>query len=398
MIPVEEALRRVMAQVPELQPEEVRLEDAPGTYVAMDVAAPHDHPLFDMSAVDGYAFCFDAAVAQWKVVDHAPAGSARSNGCPPGCCVRIFTGAMLPPNTDTVVMQEFTTRAGDIMVHSDRKLVHGGNVRRQAEQVKLGEVIIRQGELLSPSAIGLLASVGVGSVSVKPAPEVAVLVTGDEFVEGDRIEPGKIFSSNGLMLEAALRAEGVLSECVHVPDEMQALDMAIDQAALFNEVVISTGGASVGDHDLVHDAVLRAGGTIHFHGVAQKPGKPMLFATVHGRPFFGLPGNPRAVLVLYYIYVLPFLRAMRGARGPELRKEELPLAAELSLRGDRAEFRAGRVRGGVVELLADEGSHMLRSMIEAEVIVYLQASKRTWRTGEPVSVFHLPRHSNERLA
>ena len=394
MITVEEALRTVLAQVPELHPEEVRLEDAAGAYLAMDVTAPYDHPLFDMSAVDGYAFHFDPAVAKWKVVDHAPAGSARSTGCPPGCCVRIFTGAQMPPDTDTVVMQEFTTRTVDIMVHSDRKLVPGGNVRRQAEQVKRGEVILRQGELLSPSAIGLLASVGVRSVPIKLAPEVAVLVTGDEFVEGDRIEPGKIFSSNGLMLEAALRAEGLLSGCAHVPDQEQALDTAIEQAARFNEVVISTGGASVGDHDLVHDAVLRAGGTIHFHGVAQKPGKPMLFATVHGRPFFGLPGNPRAVLVLYYIYVLPFLRAMRGALGPELRKEELPLAADLSLRGDRAEFRAGRVRGRVIELLADEGSHMLRSMIEAEVIVYLQAAKRTWRTGELVAVFHLPRHSH----
>ncbi|HOY27814.1 MAG TPA: molybdopterin molybdotransferase MoeA [Flavobacteriales bacterium] len=398
MITVEEALGIVLAQVPELHPEEVRLEDAAGAYLAADVTAPYDHPLFDMSAVDGYAFRFDPVVAQWKVVDQAPAGSARSTGCPPGCCVRIFTGAQMPPDTDTVVMQEFTTRTVDIMVHSDRKLVQGGNVRRQAEQVKRGEVILRQGELLSPSAIGLLASVGVRSVPIKLAPEVAVLVTGDEFVEGDRVEPGKIFSSNGLMLEAALRVEGLLSECVHVPDEVQALDSAIEQAARFNEVVISTGGASVGDHDLVHDAVLRAGGMIHFHGVAQKPGKPMLFATVHGRPFFGLPGNPRAVLVLFYIYVLPFLRAMRGARGSGLRKERLPLAADLLLRGDRAEFRAGRLRGGAVELLAEEGSHMLRSMTEAQVIVHLPSTKRTWRTGEPVEVLHLPHHSNERLA
>lgn len=304
---------------------------------------------------------------------------------------------MLPPGTDTVVMQEFITLQGDHVVHSDAKLVQGANVRRRAEQVKKGEVILQQGELLSPSAIGLLASVGVRAVPIKLVPEVAVLVTGDEFVEGDRVEPGKIFSSNGLMLEAALRAEGVLSECAHVPDEVQALDVAIAQATLFNEVVISTGGASVGDHDLVHDAVLRAGGTIHFHGVAQKPGKPMLFATVHGRPFFGLPGNPRAVLVLFYLYVLPFLRAMRGARRPGLRKEMLPIAADLSLRGDRAEFRAGRVRGGTVELLTDEGSHMLRSMTEAEVIVHLPAAKRTWRVGDAVEVHYLPNASNEYL-
>lgn len=397
MITVEEALRVVLAQVPELQPEEVPLEDAAAAYVVTDVAAPHDHPLFDMSAVDGYAFRFDPSVTRWRVIDHAPAGSARTEECPPGCCLRIFTGAMLPPGTDTVVMQEFITLQGDHVVHSDAKLVQGANVRRRAEQLKKGEVILQRGALLSPSAIGLLASVGVRAVPIKRVPEVAVLVTGDEFVEGDRVEPGKIFSSNGLMLEAALRAEGVLSECAHVPDEVQALDVAIEQATLFNEVVISTGGASVGDHDLVHDAVLRAGGTIHFHGVAQKPGKPMLFATVRGRPFFGLPGNPRAVLVLFYLYVLPFLRAMRGARRPGLRKEMLPIAADLSVRGERAEFRAGRVRVGTVELLTDEGSHMLRSMTEAEVIVHLPAAKRTWRVGDQVEVHYLPYAFNEYL-
>ncbi|MBL7945154.1 MAG: molybdopterin molybdotransferase MoeA [Flavobacteriales bacterium] len=395
MISVEEALSIVLARVPALQPDEVRLKDAAGAFVATDVPAPHDHPLFDMSAVDGYAFHFDPSATRWRVIDHAPAGSARTEGCPAGCCVRIFTGAMLPPGTDTVVMQEFITRDGELVVHSDTKLMQGSNVRRRAEQVRKGEVILRQGELLSPSAIGLLASVGVRVIPIKPAPKVAVLVTGDEFVEGDRVEPGKIFSSNDVMLEVALKAECLHAECAHVPDEMRALESAIEQAATVHDVIISTGGASVGDHDLVHDAVLRAGGTVHFHGVAQKPGKPMLFATVHGRPFFGLPGNPRAVLVLFYLYVLPFLRAMRGARRPGLRRESLPIAADLSLRGDRAEFRAGRVRGGTVELLNDEGSHMLRSMAEAEVIVHLPAAKRIWRTGDPVEVHYLPHAFNE---
>ncbi|MGV3638797.1 MAG: gephyrin-like molybdotransferase Glp [Flavobacteriales bacterium] len=393
MISVQEAIRRVMAQVPDAPVEEVRLADAGGAFLAADVSAPHDHPLFDMSAVDGYAFRFDPAITRRTVVAHAPAGSVQPADCAPGCCVRIFTGAMLPPGTDTVVMQEFTTRDDDAMVHADAKLVRGANVRRQADQVKQGEIILRQGDRLTPAAIGLLASVGVRTVPVKLAPEAGVLVTGDEFMEGESLRPGRIFSSNGVMLEAALRAGHVLCECAHIPDEMKALDAAIEQAALFNEVVISTGGASVGDHDLIHEAVVRAGGTIHFHGVAQKPGKPMLFATVHGRPFFGLPGNPRAVLVLFYMYVLPLLRAMRGARTPGLRCERLPLATGLTVKGERAEFRAGRVRGGQVELLADEGSHMLRSMLEADVIVHLEATARSWQAGEPVEVHHLPHHN-----
>lgn len=391
MISVEEAKRIVMRHVPEVPFDDVGLKEALGRHAAKDVIAPYDHPLFDMSAVDGYAFRFDPAVTRWNVVRHAPAGADLGDICPPGACVRIFTGALLPPGTDTVVMQEFTTRDGDAMMHSDEKLVKGANVRLQAEQMERGEVILRQGEEITPAVVGLLASVGVRTVSVRLAPEVAVLVTGDEFIEGDQVVPGKIFSSNGLMLEAALRTAGVLSRVEHVPDEVQALDIALEQAARFNEVIISTGGASVGDHDLVHDAVLRAGGTVHFHGVSQKPGKPMLFATVHGRPFFGLPGNPRAVFVLFHLYVLPFLRAMSGAGDPWLRREQLPIAAGVSVKGARGEFRAARVRNGAVELLADEGSHMLRSMTNADAIVHLPAGQRTWQAGDPVEVHHLPR-------
>jgi molybdopterin molybdotransferase len=133
------------------------------------------------------------------------------------------------------------------------------------------------------------------------------------------------------------------------------------------------------------------GATIHFHGVAQKPGKPMLFAALEGKPIFALPGNPRAVLVLYYAYVLPFLRAMQGATDPWLKNEVLPIAHPVTVKGERTEFRAAQVSGGRVTLLADEGSHMLRSLIGAEALAYLPSDKRSWTIGDPVEVHYLPR-------
>lgn len=382
MISVEEARRIIMAKVPKLEPDLVRLDAASGMYTAEDIRAPHDHPLFDMSAVDGYALAFDPVISHWSVATTLAAGDAPTHHLMPGTCARIFTGAMLPPGADTVVMQEFVTGTEGRITHADQRLMRGANVRRRAEQVEEGSVILAAGSLLTPAAIGLLASVGVRAVHARPYPDVAVLVTGNEFVHDGKLVPGRIFSSNDRMLEALLRG----SVAIEVPDQMEALLQAIEQAAASNEVIITTGGASVGDHDLVHEAVVRSGGTIHFHGVAQKPGKPMLFATVNGRPFFGLPGNPRAVFVLVHAYVLPFLRAMRGAADPFGRVDQLPLKAAVHAKGDRAEFRAARVRGGFVELLQDEGSHMLRSLIDADALAYLPRDRRTWEAGDRVEV------------
>lgn len=390
MISVEEARRIVMARIPYGEVSVVPLTNAMGGYAAVEVLAPHDHPLFDMSAVDGYAFAHDERVKEWAVVASIAAGEAYHGTVLLGSCVRIFTGAMLPRGTDTVVMQEFVqTRAGRI-THVDPKLTRESNVRRRAEQINQGDPILRQGTRIGPAVIGLLASVGVKDISILSAPQVAVLVTGNEFIQDDGPTPGKIFSSNDQALYAALTEAGATVQVVHVADDLEALVSAIREASRQHQAIITTGGASVGDHDLVHQAVQRAGGTVHFHGVAQKPGKPMLFATVNGRPFFGLPGNPRAVMVLHYEYVLPFIRAMRGAAVPYLPMEQLPTSAAITVKGERAEFRAARLRNGRVELLADEGSHMLRSLAEADALAYLPAERRAWRVGEPVEVHLLP--------
>ncbi len=388
MIGVEEAKRRMMAEVVVRPMERRALVRALGHVVCEAMRSPDHYPRFDVTAVDGYAV--GSVEGPWTVIGVLAAGEVASTPVMPGEAVRIFTGAMVPQGTVAVLMQEYCIREQGTLRHTAAGLNAGANIRREGESVRKGEVVVEAGSVLSVAAIGALASCGVREVCTTSKPHVAVLRTGGEFIELGKDTTGRIHSSNEHMLEAALRVEGCTAEVHTAHDEEEALVEAIQQAAAHGDVLITTGGVSVGDHDLLPAVMKKLGATIHFHGVAQKPGKPMLFATVLGRPVFALPGNPRAVLVLYHEYVLPFLRAVQGVPAPFLREEELPLAAPLEVKGQRAEFRAGLVRGGRVELLADEGSHMLRTLLVANALVYLPADRRSWAAGDPVIVHHLP--------
>lgn len=391
MITVEEAKQTLIAQAHRLPVDRSALAMARGAFAAADVHATHDHPLFDCSAVDGYAFAFDAEVIERVVVGAVPAGQVFTGELKRDECVRIFTGAMVPASADTVVMQEFVQRHGDRITHADAKLKPGGNVRKQGEQVRSGDRLLGAGSRLDAAAIGLLASCGVRALDVHRGPRVAVIVTGDEFSADVVPAPGRIFSSNDVMLWAALAEHGINAELLHATDEEDVLRASMQKAATTADLVITTGGASVGDHDLIKPVLERMGAVIHFHGVAQKPGKPMLFATLGETPIIALPGNPRAVLVLFWEYVLPFLRAMQGARDPWLRTERLPIAHPVTLKGDRAEFRAAQVKDGQVTLLADEGSHMLRNLVDADALAYFPATMRNVNTNELVEIHRIPR-------
>jgi molybdopterin molybdotransferase len=319
MIHVAEARKRVMDAVRTLPVEAVPLVDAVGRFTAEEVIAPFDHPLFHCSAMDGYAFA--EGTDAWKVVGEVAAGDVFSRPLLPGECVRIFTGAMLPEGADTVVMQELVQRDGDVMTHRDVKLKRGGNVRFKGEQLRAGDMVLPKGMRLEAGAIGLLASVGIAEVAVARRPRVAVLISGNEFAEGSVPKPGKIFGSNGVMLQAALRGSDIEADIMLVGDDREALIAAWKSAMEGHDLVVSTGGVSVGDHDLVLPALEALGAQIIFHGVKQKPGKPMLFARLGNTPVFGLPGNPRAVMVLFLEYVLPFLRAMQRSMAPWMRSE-----------------------------------------------------------------------------
>jgi molybdopterin molybdotransferase len=246
---------------------------------------------------------------------------------------------------------------------------------------------------IDPAVAGLLAADGVLRVQVTMPPAVGIVCTGSEFNPAGEALPGKIFSSNDQLLQAALRSAGMeINEHVYRSiDTLDDIRKAIYLASLDSQVVITTGGVSVGEHDLVRAALERLGAEILFHGVLQKPGKPMLFARVGQMPVFALPGNPRAVLVAWYAFVLPFLRAVEGDRDPGPRTAHLPIARGLTLKGNRAEFRAASVRDGVVHLLTDEGSHLLGSLVGADALAYFPHTTRQVPEGATVEVHYLPK-------
>lgn len=392
MISVEEA-RTILLDASRLTATDARdLFAAAGHRVARAVQAPHDHPLFDMSAVDGYAFAFASGPNAMKVVVELAAGDACGHVLLPGECARIFTGAMLPAGSDTVVMQEFVQRQGDTITHNDAGLREGGNVRKRGEQLRAGDPLLNVGVHLSAAEIGLLASSGIQAVQVHVRPSVSIVRTGGEFTTSEDPLPGKIFSSNDAMLAAALQQEGITSgvRILTPKDVREELIRDLRSAVDSSDLVITTGGVSVGDHDLVRACSEELGAEVLFHGVLQKPGKPMLLARLRNTVIFGLPGNPRAVLMAWHEYVLPFLRAMQGSRDPWLRSAHLPLATSITLKGTRAEFRTARIEEGRVHLLADQGSHMLSSMIAAHALAYFPSHVRTVEAGDPVEVHYLP--------
>lgn len=391
MIGVEEAKRIMMEHVRPLPFTPQALDLAHDHHLAADVKSRAPYPMFDMSAVDGWALCGEGP--EWTPVASVAAGQAMQGSLLPGHCARIFTGARLPSGTERVLMQEHAVREAGMIQCMGGPPAIGANIRRKGEHFTEGELLARAGERLGPAYIGIIASGGCEEVEVSFKPWVAVVRTGSEFIEQGSPGDGRIHSSNEWMLFAALRKE--LCEvdddgAFIAADDDTEIANAIEQASEA-DVIITTGGVSVGDHDRVEAVLKSLGADIHFHGVAQKPGKPMLFATLKGKPVFGLPGNPRAVMVLYWEYVLPYLRAMQGATDPWPRTDLLPVGHTTSVKGERAEFRAARVEGGKVLLLADEGSHMLRSLSGADALVYMPPDKRAWGEGEPIEVHYLPR-------
>ncbi|MBK9175130.1 MAG: molybdopterin molybdotransferase MoeA [Flavobacteriales bacterium] len=380
-----------MQHVPQMPAEFRPLELAVGAYATADAFAMDDFPRFDVSAVDGYAVA--DAHGPWTNMGRIAAGQTFGKALSPGECARIFTGAAVPEGTVAIVMQEKVRADGDLITLAEEAAKAGSNVRMRGESFRSGELLVAKGQRIDPVHVGVLASGGVQELMVSLEPQVGIVRTGDEFIDDLNSDAGRIHSSNDRMLVAAVRAAQLFTDDVSytASDDRDVLRAVLKQAAEESDIVVATGGVSVGDHDLMLPVLQELGATIHFHGVKQKPGKPMLFATLGRTPVFGLPGNPRAVMVAWHVYVLPFLRAMQGAGEPWPRSERLPLEGSLQLKGERAEFRAAHVRDGKVHLLPDEGSHMLTTLAMADALAYFPADAPDAGQWKDVEVLYLPR-------
>lgn len=377
MLSVADATRAVLARVARLPDETVALDAARGRVLACAVRVERALPAFDNSAMDGYALRSSDAPGTLPVAGVIAAGEPRTEPVPAGTCVRIFTGAPLPADCDTVVIQENVTLAGDdVTVPASRV---GENVRRAGEDFAIGDIAMTQGTRLGAWHIGVLAALGVVTVPVVRPPRVAIIATGDELVDVTTTpRPGQLVDSSAHALAAAIAdAGGVATYLGIARDDLDALTQMLAQA-LDYDVVITTGGVSVGDRDYMHAAMKNAGVALELYKVAMRPGKPFSFGVAaRGTPVFGLPGNPVSTLVAYELFVRPALLAMQGATVVERPRVPVHLATTQRKNEGRVYFlRARVVREGerlVARIHPKQGSAMLSALVDCNALVQIPA-------------------------
>lgn len=334
MIPVAEALERVLAAFSPLPAETVALPEALGRVLAADVRARVTQPPADVSAMDGYAVrAQDVAhvPAVLRRVGEAPAGRSHAGRLGPGEAVRIFTGAPLPEGADTIVIQEDTTVEGDLVTVRETS-PSGRHIRRAGLDFAEGQTCLEAGRVLTARDIGLAAAMNVPWLAVRRRPRIAILATGDEIVmPGEPIGPNQIVSSNALALAALVRTQGGIAGNLGIAlDSRESLAGFADAAYGF-DLLVTTGGASVGEYDLVRDALGERGMELDFYKIAMRPGKPLMFGRFGDVPVLGLPGNPVSSMVCGILFLKPVMRRLLGL--PAL---EAPLKARLgrALRGN----------------------------------------------------------------
>jgi molybdopterin molybdotransferase len=391
-ISLDEARRRLQAGVrPIDRVHRVPIEQASGRVAAVDVTSAVDVPPFTRAAMDGYAVVAAdtahasvQAPAALELVDRVFTGEIGHQSAGNGRCVEIATGAPLPPGADAVVMVEETERSGTtIRIRS--AVTAGQNVGRRGADIKSGDRVVAAGDVLVPSRIGALAATGCANVEVFARPRVAILSTGNEVIEpGLPLPPGHIFDVNRFTLGAVVSRHGCDPELHRpVPDALDALVDALDRCSAA-DVMVFSGGSSVGDRDLILDAV-QARGEMIFHGIAVRPGKPTAFAIVNGTPFFGMPGNPTSCLSNAYVLLIPFLRAT--ARLPPHRPMivRATLGRRIVSAAGRHQFYTVRIHDGVA-MPAFKGSGDITSLSQADGYIEIPASESVVEEGAVVEI------------
>jgi molybdopterin molybdotransferase len=398
MISVEEALARLLAPLEALPPEQVSIADAVGRVLAEDVAARRTQPPFAVSAMDGYAVRaadVEQVPAQLKIVAEIPAGAGFGGTIGAGEAARIFTGAPLPAGADAIVIQEDTERDGD-QVEIREGAPKGSYVRRAGLDFAEGDVLLRAGRRLTPRDIGLAAAMNRPWLFVHRRPRVGILSTGDEIVmPGDPIGPHQIVSSNALGLAAFATACGALPILVgNAPDDPDAL-RHIAAAAQGVDLFVTTGGVSVGEHDLVREVLSEEGLAIDFWQIAMRPGKPLMVGKYRGTPMLGLPGNPVSTLVCSLLFLKPALEKLSGLpdKGDPQTTARLGIALKQNdRRQDYLRARLQRAPDGALEVVPFEvqDSSMMRPLAASDCLVMRPPHAPALPAGTEVPIIAFP--------
>jgi molybdopterin molybdotransferase len=342
LLSVADALAAVLAQAQPLPSEPVPLAAAAGRVLTADLAALRTQPPADVSAMDGYAVrgADVVAPAVLKVIGEVAAGRPFDGAVGPGEAARIFTGAVMPAGADTVVIQEVTSRDGD-SVAIKRPETTGRNVRRQGADFRQGDVLLQKGRRLSPRDIALAGAMNHAEVPAHRRPRLAVFATGDELVEpGTAPAPGQIVHSNGIAIAALARNEGAeATDFGIVPDRLDATIAAVRRARTAGvDVLVTSGGASVGDYDFVQQAFAAEGMALSFWKVALRPGRPLMHGKLGDMQVLGLPGNPVSAYVCAVLFLVPLLRHLAGRTDLSLQPEPAVLGCALKANDERADY------------------------------------------------------------
>ncbi|HJQ83463.1 MAG TPA: gephyrin-like molybdotransferase Glp [Candidatus Binatia bacterium] len=388
LLSVSEAQERVLARVRALPGEAVSVAAAAGRVLAEDATARVDLPPFPSSAMDGFALRSSDVPGRLRIAGESAAGRPYEGVVGGGECVRISTGGVIPAGADAVIPVEYVVQSdNELTVEED--LETGAHVRPRGGDIRAGDVVVPRGRRLGAGAIGALAAAGIGEVVCARRPRVAVLATGTELVPpGEPLAPGQVYEANGTMLAAAIAAAGgdteLLSTVADTEDEHRhALERGLEA-----DVLVTTGGVSVGEHDLVRRIEAELGVGEVFWRVAVKPGKPVSFGVRGPTLVFGLPGNPVSSLVGFELFVQPALLALQGATEPLPRFGSATLARRVRRNPARDEFLRARSRTGdggvVVEPLDGQESHMIARASAADVLVLAPAGEGEIAAGETV--------------
>src|SRR6266487_5588824 len=392
-ISLDEARRRLTAAVrPIARTERVALDVAAGRVAAADITSPIDVPPFARSAMDGYAVvaadtegASREAPARLRQIDRIFTGTLSSVAVARGTCAEIATGAPLPAGADAVVMVEETAKPSDGTIEIFAAAAPGQNIGKRGADIAAGDRVIVAGDLLSPGRVGAIAAIGCADVEVFAKPRVAILSTGNEVVEpGQSLSDGQIYDVNRFTLGAVVSAHGGVAEPRRATqDTVDALVQALDECSAADLIVFS-GGSSVGERDLVVDAIAARGQMI-FHGIAVRPGKPTAFALVGGTPFFGMPGNPTSCLSNAYILLVPFLRAIGRLPPHAPRTLRVPLGRRIVSAANRHQFYTVRLRDGAA-YPAFKGSGDITSLSQADGYIEIPSDQSVVEEGAPVTV------------
>lgn len=392
MVSVQEAIAKIQEKIQQMPIVELSLYNALGKVLAENVIANINVPSFDNSAMDGYCFKWIEGRNEYDIVAQIQAGDTQNVAIGNFQCARIYTGAMIPQDVDTVIQQELVSVSEGKITIDLHRAKKGANIRAEGSQSKIGDIVASAGTKISPSLMGLLASNGIENVKVFDEPKVSIIITGNELVNvGFSLEKGQIYNSNEFALKALLKVCGL--NHIDVFHAVDTLESVVDQISKANEsadIVILTGGISVGDFDFVKLAMQQIGVEELFYKVKQKPGKPLFVGLSNEKWYFALPGNPAAVITCFNQYLKPTIEMLMGHQHSFLPIAMLPLKENYHKNAGLTHFLKGFYTFNDVELLKGQESFNLASFNIANCIVQLPEELDFVQKGTLVAVYQLP--------